>query len=234
MVILVGLVVGSFLNVCISRIPKEASIAFPPSHCPKCNTTLKVIDLIPIFSWIMLKGKCRYCSQPVSAIYPIVEFLSAAVFLTTYIKFGFSINFLFYTVMFLLLMVISFIDIETLEIPDFLVIAGIFIALIYAVINRTLPESLFAMAAGFSFMFLLSEGATYFLKKEALGEGDIKLIIMFGAMLGVERMFMAIFVSSLIGSVVAGMSMLLRKMNKNDQIPFGPFLSLGAFISILF
>jgi len=232
LIIISGLVVGSFLNVCISRIPEEASVVYPPSHCPKCNSKLKAQDLIPILSYLMLRGRCRYCNEKISIRYPIVEALTAALFLIFYIKAGFSVQFFALMIFSALLILISFIDIEHLIIPDFLVLIGIGVGLAYSIYGGNLVESLQGICFGFLFMFILGTAAKFALKKEALGDGDIKLLVMLGANLGVERTLLSIFGASVAGAAVGISMILLNMLKKEDYIPFAPFLALGAVVSI--
>jgi len=230
---ILGSAVGSFLNVCISRIPEGASLIFPSSHCPKCKKKLLFFDLIPIISYFLLSGKCRYCGKKISVRYPVVEAITAFVFIMSYIKYRMSIDLLFFLVIASLLIIISFIDLEHMVIPDFLMIIGIFLGLIYSLYSGNMIDALKGISVGFVFMYLLGLSAKYLFKKEALGEGDIKLVVMLSSFLGVERTFISIFSGSIIGSVIAGMLMLAGRLKRQDYIPFGPFLSLGALIVML-
>ena len=230
---ILGLVVGSFLNVCISRIPEEASIVYPPSHCPKCKTKLKVKDLIPLFSYLMLRGRCRYCNEKISIRYPVVEALTALLFLVFCIKAGFSIHYLSLIALSVLLILISFIDVEHFVIPDFLVLIGIAVGVAYSIYSGSLMDSLIGICFGFLFMFLLGTAAKYALKKEALGDGDIKLMVMLGANLGIEKAALAVLGASVLGAAVGMLLIVLNYRKMEDYIPFAPFLALGAVVSIL-
>jgi leader peptidase (prepilin peptidase)/N-methyltransferase len=229
-----GLLLGSFLNVCISRIPNDESIITPPSSCPKCKARIKYYDLIPIISYILLGGRCRFCKAKIPIRYPIVEALTASLLVAFFIKTGISLFFLFSAVFVSLLMMIAFIDLENLIIPDFLMIIGIMVGFLYSLLNRNITDSLIGVCFGFLFMFSLGYCAKYLLKKEALGEGDIKLVIMLGSFLGFQKMFLSIFSASIIGSFIGIMLILLKVIRKEDYIPFGPFLSLGAVVSFFF
>ncbi len=228
-----GLVTGSFLNVCISRIPEEGSIVYPPSHCPKCKSTLRAYDLIPLISYLILRGRCRYCGEKISIRYPVVEALTAALLLIFYLKVGFSVRFAAILIFSILLVLISFIDIEHMVIPDFLMLIGIGTGLAYSAYSGNFIESLTGACFGFSFMFLISSAAKYALKKEAMGDGDIKLLIMLGANLGIERTLLSVLFASLTGAAAGIALILLKKLNREDYIPFAPFLALGAIVSIL-
>lgn len=228
-----GLIIGSFLNVCISRIPEERSIVFPPSNCPKCKTKLKMLDLIPIFSYFMLRGQCRYCGEKISIRYPAVEALTAILFLMFYIKAGFSVQYLALIVFSVLLILISFIDIEHMVIYDFLLLIGIASGLAYSIYAGRLTDSLLGLCFGFLFMFILGLGAKLTMKKEALGDGDIKFLVMLGANLGIEKTLLAIFGASIAGAAVGILLIAFEKLKRDDYIPFAPFLALGAVVSIL-
>ncbi len=171
--------------------------------------------------------------KPISLRYPIVEALTAAVFALLYFHLGLSIDLLFYVVFASLLMIISFIDIEHLMIPDFLMLAGVALGLVYSLYSGNIVDSLVAVCAAFVFMYLLGEGAKFFLKKDALGEGDIKLMVMLGSMLGLRQTFIAMAFGSMTGAFVGLILISVGMLNRDDQIPFGPFLALGAVVSIL-
>ncbi|MFH1710432.1 MAG: prepilin peptidase [bacterium] len=224
---------GSFLNVCISRIPEERSVIFPPSHCPKCGSRLRTRDLIPIISYLMLKGRCRHCNENISVRYPVVEALTALLFLVFYIKAGISFQLIAFLIFTTLLILISFIDIEHMIIPDFLVLTGIGVALAYSVYGGNLTESLIGICFSFLFMFILGAAARLALKKEALGDGDIKLLVMFGAFMGIENTLISVFIASVLGATAGILLILLKRLKREDYIPFAPFLALGAVVSIL-
>jgi leader peptidase (prepilin peptidase) / N-methyltransferase len=162
-----------------------------------------------------------------------VELLTAAIFIMLYMKVGFSLDLLFLIPIFALLIVITFIDIEHMVIHDNLVIAGIALGLVRAIIKGTMFSALGGICFGFVFLYVLSFWSKLALKKDALGDGDIKLIIMLGSFLGLERIFPCIFAGSVIGAVVGVSLILLKVINKEDQIPFAPFLSLGALIAVM-
>jgi leader peptidase (prepilin peptidase) / N-methyltransferase len=232
-IVILGLITGSFLNVCISRIPEEESIVYPPSHCPKCRIKLGFLDLIPLLSYLMLRGRCRYCGEKISVRYPVVEALTAALFLMIYLKSGLSVQFAYLLIFSVLLILISFIDLEHLVIPDFLMLIGIGTGLAYSLYSGGILESLTGACFGFLFMFLLSSAAKYALKKEAMGDGDIKLLVMLGANLGVERTILSVVCASLAGAAVGLLLIALKILKREDYIPFAPFLALGAVLAIL-
>jgi len=226
-------VTGSFLNVCISRIPEEESVIFPPSHCPKCKAKLKARDLIPVLSYLLLRGRCRYCNEKISVRYPVVEALTALLFLAFYVKAGFSVHYASLVIFSVLLILISFIDIEHMIIPDFLMLTGIGLGIAYSIYAGNLTESLVGICFGFLFMFILGGSAKLVMKKEALGDGDIKFMVMLGANLGIERTLLSVLGASIMGAAVGIILILFEKLKKEDYIPFAPFLALGAVVSIL-
>ena len=207
---------GSFLNVCISRIPEERSVLFPPSHCPKCKAKLKARDLIPVLSYLLLRGRCRYCKEKISIRYPIVEVLTALLFLAFYVKAGFSVHSAALVIFSVLLILISLIDIEHMIIPDFLMLIGIAMGIAYSLYKGTLAESLVGICFGFLFMFILGRSAKLVMKKEALGDGDIKFMVMLGANLGIERTLLSVLGASITGAAV-GITLILFEKLKKDR-----------------
>jgi len=229
-----GLSVGSFLNVCISRLPRRESIVFPASHCPKCEAGLKVLDLLPIVSFILLRGKCRYCGGKISFRYPAVEILTGFFFLTSLLKFSFSIDLILYIFFFSLLIVAAFADFETEIIPDSVSILGAIPALFISLLKGTPANSLIGMGLGFGIMWLLFKFTSFVYRKEAMGQGDIKLTMMIGAYLGWQGILVSIFLAFISGAFIGLVLIGFRKRRFGEHIPFGPFLALGSLVSIFF
>lgn len=237
-----GAVIGSFLNVCIYRIPAKISVAWPSSHCPKCKNKIKWYDNIPILSYIILHGKCRHCKEKISLQYPIVEFLTAV--LTTLFFFNFGLTAWTFCTIFCLyvLIVLSFIDLETYTIPDILSIGLIFFGLAVCSLNPAFDgnwlskftQSITGASIGFFGSWGLALACSAFIKKEALGGGDIKLMGAIGALSGCWGMANALMLSSLFGLICFVILARLKKTPENGAIPFGPFLSLGLIINLLF
>jgi len=229
---LLGLVVGSFLNVVIYRIPKGLSIVYPPSHCPVCKKPIKFYDNIPILSYLLLKGRCRHCKSKISPIYPIVEGLTGILFLSIYLKFRPHLLItLKYLIVTSLLIPISFIDFKEKIIPDSLTIPWIGIGWLFNIITKDLnfmQVFLTTLISGFIFG-LLRLIFSKALRREALGEGDITLIMLISSFTG----FWGAYLSMLIGSVTAILAHLVFPEKLKDEIPFGPFLSIGALVRIL-
>ncbi|MFW6025244.1 MAG: prepilin peptidase [Candidatus Woesearchaeota archaeon] len=231
LIFITGLILGSFFNVVIYRLPRGESIITPPSHCPECNTRLKTIDLIPVISYIINKGKCRYCGANISWQYPVVELITAFLYLFTYLKFGLTIEFLIYLFLISYLIIISFIDYNEKIIPNFLSYSGIIIGLVLAIIfnHITFISSLIGLIVP-SFLLLII--ALIF--KGGMGIGDVKLVGMIGAFTGYLYPLLAIFLGALIGSVLYLPLMIRGKVDGKTRIPFGPLINIGALIMIFF
>lgn len=233
-----GLIIGSFLNVCIYRIPRDESISFPPSHCFSCENQLKPKDLFPVLSYAFLRGKCRYCGEKVSKQYPIIELLNSLVYLLLFAHFGLSVEFGFYSVLASILIVISIIDYHHQLIPNKLVIFTLITGIIYRattyfVLDESLIEILkqsitgFVIGGGFYFLiFIVSNGN--------MGGGDIKLMAALGVWLGTLDTVLAIFLTFIIGAVVSVALLLTKIKGRKDAIPFGPFIVIGTFLTVLY
>lgn len=236
---IMGTIFGSFYNVCIYRIPEKQSIANPPSHCYNCNTRLNPLDLVPILSWILLKGKCRYCKVKVSSRYAIVELLTGVLFALTYITFGYEIQTIYYVFLVSLLIIITFIDIDHYIIPDNLILIGCITAIIVNFLGYGVPfidglkGALFA-GGGVLVVTLIIE---YVVKKEVMGGGDIKLYAMVGLFLGTKLSLLTILLSIYIGGAYGIIFIIYNKVKNREfssMIPFGPFISIATLISMLY
>ncbi len=235
-----GAVVGSFLNVCIYRIPNDMSIVFPPSSCPKCKAKIKPYDNIPIISYIFLGGKCRSCKEKISLRYPMVELLSALLALALYMKFSLTPALPFYYLFICALIVITFIDIDHYIIPDVISIPMLVIGVAASFFSRRLGlivgvrGALLGAVTGSGFLLLVA--ALYYVvkKKEGMGMGDVKLLAMLGAFLGLRSVFFIIFVSSLLGALYGIPYVMISKKGAKHPIPFGPFLAAAGVIYLFF
>lgn len=234
LIFLYGAIIGSFLNVCIYRIPIEESIAFPASHCPNCHTSLKWYDNIPIISYLSLKGKCRYCREKISLQYPIVEFLNASLYVIMYFKFGFSLEFIYYALISSVLIIITFIDIREMIIPDSLVVTLLILALIYKFANYVLGQPLKIRE---SIIGLLFAGGLFLaivlITKGGMGGGDVTLISALGFILGFKKIILNIFLSFILGAIISLFLLATKIKTRKDPIPFGPFIVLAFFITVL-
>ena len=237
-----GAVVGSFLNVCILRLPEGKSILGPGSHCYGCSKPINWYDNIPVLSYLMLRGKCRYCHTRFSIQYLIVEVLTGLAFALIVWRLGFGPRSLVYAVVTCALIVQAGIDLKYRIIPDFITLPGIALGLVAsavwpaALFGETswiggLVTSAVGVLVGGGFLYVSAMAAEWVLKKEAMGGGDIKLLGMLGAFLGYRGSIWIIFVSSLIGSVVG---VYLRVRKGEESIPFGPYLGIAAFLYMVF
>jgi leader peptidase (prepilin peptidase)/N-methyltransferase len=229
---ILGLIIGSFLNVCIGRIPERQSLILPSSHCPVCNTPLKPLDLIPVFSWIFLKGRCRYCGTKISVQYLLVELLTGCLFLLNYIMLGMSINFLFSIIITSLLITISFIDFRHYIIPDVLNITLLITVVIFRIViwNGNILDPVLGLVAGGG-LFLLIHILT---KGRGMGLGDVKLIGVLGLYFGLAETMVTVGLSFIIGAVIMMVLLLTKIKKRKDQIPFGPYIALAAYFTMLF
>jgi len=231
-----GAVVGSFLNVCICRMPKDESIVSPPSHCPHCGYQIRWYDNIPLVSYLLLRGKCRGCGTRISLQYPLVELLNGLLTLSLFVRFGPSLSFLALFLFCSSLVVITFIDIEHQIIPDEISLPGIVIGFAFSFFLpwQSWLNSLFGILLGGGSLLLVAYGYQWLTGKEGMGGGDIKLLAMMGAFLGWKSISFIIFASSLVGSVVGISMMLVQKKDSKLAIPFGPYLALGSIIYIFY
>jgi len=228
-VFIFGLLIGSFSNVCIYRLPKKESVSFPGSHCTACNTPIRALDNIPVFSYLFLGGKCRACGQKISILYPLIEITVALLIVAVFVKFGISWEFLIYSVVCTALVIITVIDYEHKIIPYRITLPGIVLGLgagsyLTGPINSGLG-------------FLLGGGLFYLLavlSRGGMGGGDIKFIAAAGALLGCQKVLLVIFLGAILGSIVGLVLMAAKKKDRKSQIPFGPFLAIGTLIAIFF
>ena len=230
-VFLLGLTVGSFLNVCIYRIPLKKSISFPPSSCTNCGKKLSPFELIPVLSYMLLRGRCRGCGAGISIKYPVVELLTGFLFVWVFNILGVAPVFLKYAVLVCILVVVSFIDLEHQIIPDEIVVFSLIVGIILNIISRDV--SLLSSAIGFfaasGILLLLA-----IITKGGMGGGDIKLMAAVGLFIGTGPVLLGLFLSFIIGGIISFLLILFKLKGRKDYIPFGPFLSLGSLISALF
>jgi leader peptidase (prepilin peptidase)/N-methyltransferase len=240
-----GAIVGSFLNVCIVRIPKGDSIVDPPSRCPACKTAIRFYDNIPLISYVALLGRCRGCRERISPRYFFVELLTASLAVALYYQFGFSLAFLVSFVFVAALIVISFIDLDVRIVPDVISLPGIVAGLLFSVVARYLindpfeliPSPLSALIgvlAGGGFLLALAWAYEAFTGVEGMGGGDIKLLAMIGAFLGWTAIPFTLFFASLTGSVIGLGFMIGKGVGRRFALPFAPFLCLGALLYLFF
>ena len=236
-VIAFGLVIGSFLNVVIYRLPRGESIVYPPSHCPNCEKEIKPYDNIPVISYIILGGKCRYCKAKISIRYFLIEILTALVFLIMYLNFKDNIIYCIFSIIFFSIMIIlAFIDFEHMILPDELTLGGAVLFFVYSFFNPYLStkESITAGIGGALFFALLYFFYLKVRKIEALGFGDVKMMLMIGFFLGIKKTIIMVFISSFLGLIVGLFFIIFKKKTMQFAMPFGTFLSIGSLLSFLY
>jgi leader peptidase (prepilin peptidase) / N-methyltransferase len=245
LVFIFGAIVGSFLNVCIARIPKGASLVSPPSHCPNCKDPIRFYDNIPLVSYIFLLGRCRSCGEGISPRYFVVELLMASLAAALNYEFGLSLAFFVGFVFVAGLIVISFIDLDVRIVPDVISLPGIVAGLLFSVVARyfindpfeLIPSPLNALIGvlvGGGFLLALAWGYEAFTGVEGMGGGDIKLLAMIGAFLGWTSIPFTLFFASLTGSVIGLGFMIGKGVGRRFGLPFAPFLCLGALLYLFF
>ena len=239
---LFGLILGSFLNVCIYRIPRDKSVVWPPSGCPKCNAPIKWYDNIPLISFLCLGGKCRNCKNPISWQYPVVEFLTGALTVLCVWHWGVTPWTLVVLAALYALLVLSVIDLQFMIIPDRFSLGLIVLGLAFAWLNPNFSgawwqkelASLLGAAAGLFGVLTLALIGTWIFKKDAMGGGDVKLMGGVGALIGWQGVLTTVVMGSFFGLVYALFLMIKKGKKGGDVIPFGPFLSLGAAINLFY
>ncbi|MFZ0724231.1 MAG: A24 family peptidase [Desulfobacterales bacterium] len=229
-----GLCIGSFLNVCIYRVPAAKSIVFPGSMCPSCQTPIRIYDNIPLLGFLWLGGRCRHCRAPISIRYPLIELLTGTLALGLFLKYGASLDAVIYFAFACVLIVITFIDIDHRIIPDRISLPGIFVFFLAALAlpSMTWLEALLGIAIGGGSLFLVALVYHLLTRKEGMGGGDIKLLAMIGALIGWKGVLFTIFVSSAVGTVTGLAIMAATRQNMKLAVPFGPFLSIGALVYV--
>ena len=230
-IFVLGLLIGSFLNVCIWRLPREESIVWPGSHCPACSTVLGVRDLVPVLSWLFLRGRCRYCGEKISARYPAVELLTGALFLACFLHFGLTLALAGALAFSSLLVAITFIDMDHQIILDgMLVVLG---ALGLALQLWTGAVGIVSMLAG-----ALAGGGLLLLlaviSRGGMGGGDVKFAAALGFWLGWPGILLCLLISFVAGGAISLFLLLAKLRGRKDFIPFGPFIALGAWVALLY
>jgi len=224
---ILGAIVGSFLNVCIFRIPREKSIVRPGSSCPGCSSPIRFYDNIPLMSYLVLRGKCRKCGEPISIRYPAVELLTALFFAGIAWRFGLSVDAAAALVFACILVVISFIDLEFQIIPDIFSLGGLVLGLLLSFL-RTTPFFGQELLVPFGSLPAILQSLLGVL----LGGGDIKLLAMIGAFCGITGVVFSLVAGSIVGALVGLPLMLIKGQGTKYAVPFGPFLSLGALLYV--
>ena len=252
-----GLIIGSFLNVCILRIPVAESVVLPPSHCPSCGMPIKPYDNIPVVSWLVLAGRCRKCKARISAMYPMVELGTGLLFLACYFVFGIKAEALKWAIFAALLIVLTITDLRERILPDKVNFVGFGLGLLLSLFTRPvdgtalwLANHLFAYPppeAALSFadaligagvasglLWLVAEGYFRARGREGMGLGDVKMMAMAGAFLGLQRALLTILLGSLLGSLIGIAVIAIGRKGRDFELPFGTFLGAGAMLVVFF
>ena len=230
-----GLVLGSFYNVCIYRIGRGESIVFPPSHCPHCGHKLKPKDLIPVLSYVLLKGRCRYCRDRISFRYPLVEIITALGILLLYSKYGITLKFLAYVFLVSILIITAFIDLDSQIIPNSLTAVGAVGGICFSSLGFTVSpvDAVLGLSAGGGTLLIIAVISLLILKKEGMGGGDIKLMGMIGLFLGWKMTLLALLFAVYSGGIISLFLLIFKKKKMGQAIPFGPFIGLGTVIALI-
>ena len=256
-VFLFGLIIGSFLNVCIVRIPSGKSIVLPASACPKCGLAIRPYDNIPVLSYLLLRGKCRGCKTKISPMYPAVELLTGLLFLGCFYVFGISVETAKWAAFSAIMVVLVFTDLRERILPDVVNFTGLGIGLIFSLFIKptdgtalwianhlfdypppspvlSLVDAILGAAVGGGLLWLVSEAYFKLRGREGMGLGDVKMMLMAGAFLGAKRTLLTILAGSLLGSVLGLAVILARRKDAEYELPFGTFLGAGALLVVFF
>jgi leader peptidase (prepilin peptidase)/N-methyltransferase len=256
-VFLFGLVIGSFLSVCILRIPADKSIVFPASGCPKCGEGIAPYDNIPVVSWIILGGKCRHCKRKISAMYPAVELLTGLLFLACYFAFGPTLEALKWAVFASLLVVLTITDLRERILPNAVNFFGLGAGLVFSLFTKpvdgtalwlanrwfdfpppaaalSFADAILGAAVGSGLLWVVAEGYFRLRGREGMGLGDVKMMAAVGAFLGLKRTLMTVLAGSLLGSVIGIAVIAVSRKGRDYELPFGTFLGAGALLVLFF
>ena len=252
-----GLIIGSFLNVCILRIPQGKSIVRPGSACPNCHAGIKPWDNLPVLSWLILRGRCRNCKTKISAMYPAIELITGVLFLACYMIFGASLDTLRWMAFSGLIVVLTATDIRERILPNAVNLVGFIFGLAFSfflipidgaslwlsdhifafpppVAVLSVADGLLGAAVGAGLLWIVGEGYFRLRGKEGMGLGDVKMMAMVGAFLGVKRTLLTVLFGSLLGSVVGIAIVLAMRKGRDYELPFGAFLGAGALLVVFF
>ncbi|WP_348244498.1 prepilin peptidase [Leptolyngbya sp. DQ-M1] len=245
LVFFVGASIGSFLNVVIYRLPAGLSLIYPPSRCPHCLTRLRKRENIPVFGWLRLKGKCAHCKSSIAPRYPLIEAITGILFVIVFWIFGISIQTLGYWTFLSWLLALAMIDLDTMTLPNPLTQSGLVLGLVFSTIVGFLSGGIVGAIGGFItavigaivgiwLLDLIAIVASMILGQTAMGAGDSKLMAMIGAWLGWQLMLIGGFLACLTGAIVGIAALKLGRLSRRQAMPFGPFLALGAGLSLFY
>jgi leader peptidase (prepilin peptidase)/N-methyltransferase len=239
-VFVLGTSIGSFLNVVVYRIPAGLSLVYPPSRCPHCLHKLGATENIPVFGWLRLGGRCRWCKAPISFRYPLVEAATGLLFLLVFWKFGFNYLTIGYWALLSWLLALSLIDLDTMTLPNVLLQSGLIVGLGFqalrgwqdAQVANYLMMGIGSAVLGIWLFDAIRVTATIFYGQTAMGDGDPKLTAMIGAWLGWKYLLVTGFLACAVGALVGGTAIALGWLNRRQPMPFGPFLAIGAALTV--
>lgn len=252
LVVLFGLAIGSFLNVCIYRLPREASIVHPHSRCPNCDTPLRPWHNIPVLSYLLLRGRCAACGKSIGWMYPVVEVLTATLLLLAYLEFGLTTPFVVNSLLFCLLIILVFIDLFERILPNVITLSGAVAGFLLSPLQSTdllrpltsgltqtpvagaFLSSLAGALLGGGFLWIVAFLYLRIRKIEGMGFGDIKMMLMVGTFLGWQFTWLTIFLGSLLGVFLGSLYIALFSRGRMYELPFGTFLGVAAVIVVLF
>ncbi|MGL5416510.1 MAG: prepilin peptidase [Clostridium sp.] len=229
----IGLIFGSFFNVCIYRIPRNEGIVKGRSHCINCKNELKFYELVPVFSWIFLRGKCRRCKEKISVRYPLIEVLTGVSYLLIFLKFGFSLDTIKYIFLMSIIIISATIDFDTKEVYFKVSLAGIIGGIFFAIISLYKGSNIVNVVISIGIPIIII-GLIYLISKkvDGFGLGDLEIFIMISLYLNPKMMIASIFISIILGGIFS-MGYILKGI-KGKKIPFVPFIALGTFISLMY
>ncbi|MEM7726168.1 MAG: prepilin peptidase [Cyanobacteria bacterium P01_A01_bin.45] len=245
LVLAIGTSIGSFINVVVYRLPAGLSVLYPPSRCPRCFNKLKAYDNVPVFGWLWLKGRCRYCKSKIAARYPIVEGMTGLLFFLVFTVFHFSFSTIGYWVFCSWLLTLALIDFDTMTLPNTLTKSGLILGILFQAtlgwiilgnisgVANYLMGAIGAAVLGLWLFDAIANVSSIALGKTAMGAGDAKLAAMMGAWLGWKYLLLASFMGCFFGAFFGGVVILLSRQKRGQKIPFGPFLALGSVVTLL-
>lgn len=231
-VFIIGMLLGSFFNVCIYRIPRGESVAFPPSHCTSCGEKLKFFDLFPVLSYVFLKGKCRYCGEKISPRYAIVELFTGLMFLAVFLKFGLTMEALKYVVLVSFFIIIGMIDYDTTDVYSVTTYSVIVLGLVFVAVNYFMGFPI----KTYIFGGLLGGGliALIIILTKGMGWGDFEICLAAGLFLGLYNSIVMLMASFIVGGTIGAILLIAKIKKRGDYIPFGPSIVIGTFIAMFF
>ena len=238
-----GACIGSFLNVVIYRIPAGISLIHPPSRCPQCMHPLGLTENVPVFGWLWLRGRCRWCKTKISSRYPIIEAVTGFIFMLVFWRYGYSLETVGYCLFMSWLLSLSIIDLDTMTLPSVLTKSGLVLGLVFQVViswqsqEQIADRLMFSIGGAVTGIWLLEIIAVIgliMMKQQAMGDADGKLMAAIGAWIGWKYVLLSSFIACGVGSIIGGGAIALKIIGKKQPMPFGPFLALGGAISLFF